>query len=104
MDRLSPGTARGFCRPQTPYRFYIRFFESVNSQQTSTRLFAIKAPSGMGKSSVVLKVTSMVRARNYSKKYFLYAVDVRTAMSSRYVELVLKGCFDKAAESGFFRF
>lgn len=77
------------------------FFESVNSQQTNTRLFAIKAPSGMGKSSVVLKITSMVRARNYSKKYFLYAVDVRTAMSSRYVELVLKGCFDKAAESGF---
>lgn len=77
------------------------FFENVNSQNTSTRLFAIKAPSGMGKSSVILKIMSMARVKKFSKKYFVYAVDVRTAMSARYVELVLKACFDRAAEAGF---
>ena len=77
------------------------FFDNVNNQRTSTRLFAIKAPSGMGKSSVVLKIMSMARTRNYAKKYYVYAVDVRTAMSARYAEMVLKACFDKAAEDGF---
>ena len=77
------------------------FFDNVNTQRTSTRLFAIKAPSGMGKSSVVLKIMSMARTRNYAKKYYVFAVDVRTAMSARYAEMVLKACFDKAAEDGF---
>lgn len=77
------------------------FFDNVNTRKTSTRLFAIKAPSGMGKSSVVLKIMSMARIRNYAKKYYVYAVDVRTAMSARYAEMVLKACFDKAAEDGF---
>lgn len=77
------------------------FFDNVNNQKTNTRLFAIKAPSGMGKSSVVLKIMSLARTRNYAKKYYVYAVDVRTAMSARYAEMVLKACFDKAAEDGF---
>ena len=77
------------------------FFDNINNQRTSTRLFAIKAPSGMGKSSVVLKIMSMAHTRNYAKKYYVYAVDVRTAMSARYAEMVLKACFDKAAEDGF---
>lgn len=77
------------------------FFDNVNNQRTRTRLFAIKAPSGMGKSSVVLKIMSLAHTRNYSKKYYVYAVDVRTAMSARYAEMVLKACFDKAADDGF---
>ena len=77
------------------------FFENVNSNRTNTRLFAIKAPSGMGKSSVVLKIASLSKMRNNSKRYFVYAVDVRTAMSARYVEMTLKACFDKADSAGF---
>ena len=77
------------------------FFDGVNSNSSSTRLFAIKAPSGMGKSSIVLKIASMANERKYAQKYFVYAVDVRTAMSSRYVEIALKSCFKKADSSGF---
>lgn len=77
------------------------FFSDVIEEQSSTRLFSIKAPSGMGKSSIVLKIASMAQSRRKSKQLFVYAVDVRTAMSSRYVEMALKACFDKADSMGF---
>lgn len=78
------------------------FLENVNDGLSNTRLFSIKAPSGMGKSSVVLKAVSMAsNNRKYSKKFFVYAVDVRTAVSSRYAEMALKTCFDSADEHGF---
>jgi Holliday junction resolvase-like predicted endonuclease len=77
------------------------YFTDVIEEKSSTRLFAIKAPSGMGKSSVVLKIASMAQSRRKSKQLFIYAVDVRTAMSSRYVEMALKACFEKADSDGF---
>lgn len=77
------------------------FFSDIIKGQSSTRLFSIKAPSGMGKSSIVLKIASMAQSRRRSKQFFIYAVDVRTAMSSRYVEMALKACFDKADSIGF---
>ena len=77
------------------------FFEGVNSGGSLTRLFSIKAPSGMGKSSMVLKIASLAKGKRYSKKYFVYAVDVRTAMSARYVEIALKTCFEEADSAGF---
>lgn len=77
------------------------FLENVNRRTSSTRLFSIKAPSGMGKSSLVLKIASLLQKRNKAKNYFVYAVDVRTAISSRYVEMVVKSCFDEADKKGF---
>lgn len=78
------------------------FWENVNRGSSNTRLFSIKAPSGMGKSSVVLKAVSIAsNNRKYSKKFFVFAVDVRTAVSSRYAEMALKACFDSADEHGF---
>ena len=79
----------------------IKFLDSVNNGLSDTRLFSIKAPSGMGKSSVVLKLADLSKRRNYSKKYFVYTVDVRTALSSRYAEMALRTCFDKADQAGF---
>ena len=78
------------------------FWENVNRGSSNTRLFSIKAPSGMGKSSVVLKAVSIAsNNRKYSKKFFVFAVDVRTAVSSRYAEMALKACFNSADEHGF---
>lgn len=77
------------------------FFIAVNKGVSNTRLFSIKAPSGMGKSSVVLKLSDISKRRNFSKKVFIYAVDVRTALTSRYAEMVLRMCFDKADRAGF---
>ena len=79
----------------------LTFLDNANNGISPTRLFSIKAPSGMGKSSVVLKLITLSKSRKYSKRLFVYAVDVRTAMSPRYAEMALKACIDNADVSGF---
>ena len=79
----------------------LSFLENANNGTSPTRLFSLKAPSGMGKSSVILKLATLSKSRKYSKRLFMYAVDVRTAMSPRYAEMALKTCIDKADAAGF---
>ncbi len=79
----------------------IDYFEYVRTSQSSTRLLAIKAPSGWGKSSFLVKLRSICHSSKNREKVFFYAVDCRTASSPRYPELALKKCFDEAIESGF---
>jgi hypothetical protein len=79
----------------------VKFFEEVRNATSNTRLLAIKAPSGWGKSSFLVKLRATclnIRNRN---KFFLYSVDCRTATSQRYPELALKRCFDEAIDSDF---
>lgn len=77
------------------------YFKAVIDDRSRTRVFSLKAPSGMGKSSVVLKIDSIAKKKSKKYHYFTYCVDVRTAMSSRYVEMVLKSCFFEADKAGF---
>lgn len=79
----------------------MRFFDEARTSVSSTRLLAIKAPSGWGKSSFLIKLRSTCQNVRNRNKFFLYAVDCRTATSQRYPELALKRCFDEAIESGF---
>lgn len=78
-----------------------KYFDNVLEEKTDTRLFSVTAPSGMGKSSLILKLAALSASRRKSKKYFVYALDSRTAMSSRYIELSVKACFEKADKEGF---
>lgn len=96
-----PARPEDFVGRQSLIRDILNYFESVNVGSSSTRLFSIKAPSGMGKSSLVLKIASKLSSKKYSKKYFVYPVDVRTAVSSRYVEMAFMSCIEKADECGF---
>jgi hypothetical protein len=79
----------------------IKFFEDVRVSTSSTRLLAIKAPSGWGKSSFLVKLRSTCLNTRNRNKFFLYSVDCRTAISQRYPELALKRCFDEAIDSDF---
>lgn len=79
----------------------VGFFESVSKGGTETRLLAIKAPSGWGKSSFLVKLRATCASQKLSGKFYLYGVDCRTASSSRYPELALKKCFEQAANEGF---
>jgi hypothetical protein len=79
----------------------IKYFEDVRSGLSSTRLMAIKAPSGWGKSSFLVKLRSVCQSGRNRDRVFLYAVDCRTASSPRYPELAMKRCLDEAAASGF---
>lgn len=79
------------------------FFDAVVSGKTDTRLFAIKAPSGMGKSSLISKLTAIANRAKKNRKYYIYSVDVRTAMSQRYAEFALRACLNSAQKEGFIK-
>ncbi|BDV44680.1 hypothetical protein GURASL_36030 [Geotalea uraniireducens] len=77
------------------------YFDKVRCQDTTTRLIAIKAPSGWGKSSILLKLKSISSSKRNKKKIYFYAVDSRAAVSRRYAELAIIKCFKNAIEEGF---
>lgn len=77
------------------------YFQSVLDEKSSTRLFALKSPSGWGKSSSIIKIISDSKQKKYRDKFYIYAVDVRTALSSRYAELAFKTCIEQAISDGF---
>lgn len=79
----------------------ISFFDEIRTRATTTRLLAIKAPSGWGKSSFLIKLRATCGLPKYRERVFLYAVDCRTASSPRYPELALKRCFDEAIKDNF---
>lgn len=79
----------------------VRYFDDVRTGESGARLLAIKAPSGWGKSSFLVKLRSICQQGKNKDRLFLYAVDCRTAVSPRYPELALKRCMDEAVASGF---
>lgn len=82
----------------------MNFFDSVRRGTASSRLIAIKAPSGWGKSSFLNKLREKCREKSKGNRFYLFPVDCRTAVSGRYAELALKKCFDSAIADGFFEF
>lgn len=78
----------------------VHYFSKVKTQLSSTRLFSITAPSGWGKSSFLLKLSDEIKSK-YNNKYFIYSIDLRAAVSSRYAEFGIMDCFNKAIEKGF---
>lgn len=79
----------------------LQLFDSARSGTSSTRLFAVKAPSGWGKSSFVLKIAQRAAAIGHGRRNFVYAVDSRAASSQRFAELALYSAVQKAAHAGF---
>lgn len=79
----------------------VRHIDDVRTKSSSTHLLAIKAPSGWGKSSFLVKLRSVCSQGRNKDRIFLYPVDCRTASSPRYPDLALKRCLDEAIASGF---
>ena len=79
----------------------IHFLKDVREEKSSTRVFAIKGDSGMGKSSLIAKLRDRVHNQRYRRKFFVYAVDVRAATGAGYVLCSILDCLRKAAKSGF---
>ncbi|MEC1306034.1 nSTAND1 domain-containing NTPase [Lysinibacillus capsici] len=98
-----PSRPKDFVGREDLFREIFKYFNNVIDNETNTRLLAIKAPSGWGKSSVLLKLISKVKGQRYKTKYFVHAVDVRAAISHRYGELSLLSCFTEAINKGFIK-
>ncbi|RYF50896.1 MAG: hypothetical protein EOO38_04555 [Cytophagaceae bacterium] len=81
-------------------RDLIDVFDNVRFRKTETRLFAIKSPSGWGKSSFALKIAERANSAK-ARPYFVYAVDSRAAASRRFGELALYSAVNAAMQSGF---
>lgn len=98
-----PSRPKDFVGREDLFPEIFKFLGTVMEEDTNTRLLAIKAPSGWGKSSVLLKLVSKSKGKQYKTKYFLHAVDVRTAISNRYGEFSLLSSIHTAIEEGFIK-
>ena len=96
-----PARPKDFVGRKEDQEQIIRFLENVRKGKSSTRVFAIKGDSGMGKSSLIAKLRSRVRNLHYRKKFFIYAVDVRAVTGASYTLWSVLACLRKAAELGF---
>src|SRR5690554_1265472 len=105
---VSSGDTWADYRPSRPQDFVgrqkvrddiFKYIEKVRMSESSTRLLALTAPSGWGKSSTLLKLIDT--SLNNKDKYFIYAVDLRAAMSSRYAEFSFKKCIESAINKNF---
>ena len=96
-----PARPRDFVGRKEVQEQIIHFLEGVREEKSSTRVFAIKGDSGMGKSSLIAKLRDRVRNQRYRKKFFIYAVDVRAATGASYTLRSVLACLRKAAELGF---
>jgi len=77
------------------------FLDRVRRHETRTRLFAIKGPSGWGKSSSVLKIAEVAGRLRGRRQTYVFPVDSRAATSKRFGELALHKAVHEAMDSGF---
>ena len=67
----------------------------------SSRVFAIKGVSGMGKSSLIAKIRDRACKKKYKKNLFVFAVDIRAAKTPQYILEALLACLKASAKHGF---
>ncbi|MDR4498167.1 MAG: hypothetical protein MRK02_09650 [Candidatus Scalindua sp.] len=78
-----------------------QFLDKIRKENTSTRILALTAQSGFGKSSLIIKLASRFRNQKWKNKFFLYPVDSRSAKGPLFVAKALKAGFEAAISSGF---
>jgi hypothetical protein len=73
----------------------------VSSKKTSRRVFYIDGKSGWGKSSLITDLRGCSKNKHYRKRYFVLAVDARSASSSNFVALAFKKLIGNAKKTNF---
>ena len=91
-DDLRPARPTDFVGRDDVITDISHFIDSVRMEETSTRTFAVQAPSGMGKSSLVLKLSDLARRNKISQCSFT-AVDTRSATNSAFVCEAIRAAF-----------
>ena len=80
-----PARPQDFVGRAKDINFAFDFFKKVLTQSTTTRIFALTGDSGMGKSSLIAKLTDKSKNVQNKNKYFIFPVDVRAATSPSYI-------------------
>ncbi len=78
-----------------------RFFEDVKNKKTDKRLFYLEGKSGWGKSSFIANIRDKARSVRNRGKYFVYAVDYRSALSNNFASIAFSKMIEKAKSEGF---
>jgi len=77
------------------------FIDQVSSKKTSRRVFYIDGKSGWGKSSLITDLRGRSKNKRYRNRYFVLAVDARSASSSNFVALSFKKLIENARKTNF---
>lgn len=77
------------------------FFKKIKEKETTRRCFAITGNSGLGKSSLIIKLLEKAENRHQKHKVYICAVDVRAAKSSEYIYAALLKTLKNAQKKGF---
>lgn len=100
-DDYRPSRPQDFIGREDMQKNILGFFNSVKTNKTDIRIFAITGNSGLGKSSLIAKLRDRTRNKSYRKKYFIFAVDIRGAKNHSYILASLLQGLKNAQESGF---
>ncbi len=68
----------------------LHFFDRVQSNSSQRRIFYLTGKSGWGKSSLVAELRGRTRNKFYKNKYYVTAIDSRSALSSNFVALAFE--------------
>jgi len=77
------------------------FLNQVSSKETSRRVFYIDGKSGWGKSSLITDLRGSSKNKHYRKRFYVLAVDARSASSSNFVALAFKKLIENAQKANF---
>lgn len=94
-----PASTKYFIGRKDITKELIDFIENVSLKNTTRRVFYIDGKSGWGKSSLI----TYLRGRNNNKwvrnRFYVFAVDVRSASTSNFVALSFKQLINKAIKT-----
>lgn len=96
-----PARPQDFVGRSEPQTKLLAFLGNVRAGTTATRVFAITADSGMGKSSLIAKLRSTAANTRNRGHLFVYAIDCRAAANSTYIPAALISGIRAAAAQGF---
>lgn len=96
-----PASSKHFIGRKDKRKELFDFIEQASSKKTSRRVFYIDGKSGWGKSSLITDLRGRSKNKFNRNRYFVLAVDARSASSSNFVALAFKKLVDKAKKDKF---
>lgn len=103
-DDFKPASTKFFIGRKVIKEQAFIFFDKITQKETKNRIIYIEGKSGWGKSSLINELRGRSRNKYYKNKYFVFAVDSRSANSANFVALSFKKMIEAAVKQSFLKF